>query len=122
MIHVGKRNCLWGEQDLANKTMASILAMLDRLKATRASREGDRPAYETTPAEWASELLADSRERSGNTVMPARRVPGNIDGPENEPEGENLAQVVDCNRGGDGQRRKPTISPSSSMTCPRSPG
>jgi len=48
-----------GEQDLANKTMASILAMLDRLKATKVSREGDKPVHkETTPAEWASALLA----------------------------------------------------------------
>jgi len=77
-----------GEQDLANKTMASILAMLDRLKATRASREGDRPAYETTPAEWASELLAGSRERSGNNVLPAPRASDNIDGLENRTEGE----------------------------------
>jgi hypothetical protein len=64
------RAVIAGEQDLANKTMASILAMLDRLKATRASREGDRPAYETTPAEWASELLAGSRERSAKPGTP----------------------------------------------------
>lgn len=54
-----------GEQDLANKTMASILAMLDRLKATKVSREGDKPSRgETTPAEWASALLAGNTEAS----------------------------------------------------------
>lgn len=54
-----------GEQDLANKTMASILAMLDRLKATKVSREGDKPSHgETTPAEWASALLAGNADAS----------------------------------------------------------
>jgi hypothetical protein len=61
------RAVLAGEQDLANKTMASILAMLDRLKATKVSREGDKPMHrETTPAEWASALLAkDSAKKPG---------------------------------------------------------
>ena len=46
--------------------MASILAMLDRLKATKASREGETSGRcETTPAEWASALLADAKEREG---------------------------------------------------------
>jgi hypothetical protein len=71
-----------GEQDLANKTMASILAMLDRLKATKVSREGDKPSHgETTPAEWASALLADKTggslenagKRSDNTETPIGR-------------------------------------------------
>lgn len=79
-----------GEQDLANKTMASILAMLDRLKATRASREGDRPAYETTPAEWASELLASDRERKGSAAVPQRRVSDDMDRPENGTEEEHF--------------------------------
>jgi len=56
-----------GEQDLANKTMASILAMLDRLKATKVSREGDKPVHrETTPAEWASALLAKDPKKKAS--------------------------------------------------------
>ena len=48
-----------GEQDLANKTMASIFGMLDRLKATRASRDSKKAKEAgTTPAEWAANLLA----------------------------------------------------------------
>jgi hypothetical protein len=53
-----------GEQDLANKTMASILAMLDRLKATKVSREGDKPLRsETTPAQWAAKLLNPGNDK-----------------------------------------------------------
>ncbi len=75
-----------GEQDLANKTMASILAMLDRLKATKVSREGDKPSHgETTPAEWASALLADkggasrknAEKRSDNTETADSEIPEN---------------------------------------------
>lgn len=75
-----------GEQDLANKTMASILAMLDRLKATKVSREGDKPSHgETTPAEWASALLADkggssrknAEKRSDNTATADSETPEN---------------------------------------------
>ena len=48
-----------GEQDLANKTMTSIFGMLDRLKATRASRDSKKTTEGgATPAEWASNLLA----------------------------------------------------------------
>lgn len=53
------RAVLAGEQELANKTLSSILAMLDRLKATKASREGNKPApTQGSPAEWAAKLLA----------------------------------------------------------------
>ena len=59
------RAVLAGEQDLANKTMASILAMLDRLKATKMSREGDKPARsEITPAQWAARLLSHGEEKA----------------------------------------------------------
>ncbi|HOZ49559.1 MAG TPA: hypothetical protein PK468_23350 [Candidatus Hydrogenedentes bacterium] len=80
-----------GEQDLANKTMASILAMLDRLKATKVSREGDKPSHgETTPAEWASALLAD---KSGASQKNADKTSDNTgiaesDTPENTGDSE----------------------------------
>lgn len=80
------RAVIAGEQDLANKTMASILAMLDRLKATKVSREGDKPSHgETTPAEWASALLAgksdapreNAGKRSDNTETADSETPEN---------------------------------------------
>ncbi len=68
------RAVLAGEQDLANKTMASILAMLDRLKATKVSREGDKPTHsDTTPAEWASALLAKNEGNALKNAGPATR-------------------------------------------------
>ena len=85
-----------GEQDLANKTMASILAMLDRLKATKVSREGDKPSHgETTPAQWASALLADktaaprkNTEKTSDNTETAQPDPpentGDSEGPEAE--------------------------------------
>lgn len=66
------------EQDLANKTMTSILAMLDRLKATRASREGEKPVRAITPAEWASDLLAKGRDHCKNTATSASRAQDDI--------------------------------------------
>lgn len=49
-----------GEVIIANQIMASILAMLDRLKATKSTREGsgvvDAPK---SASEWAAELLSD---------------------------------------------------------------
>lgn len=71
------RAVLSGEQDLANKTMASILAMLDRLKATKVSREGDKPSRgEGSPAEWASALLAD---KSGASRKNAEKTSDNTE-------------------------------------------
>ncbi len=68
------RAVLAGEQDLANKTMASILAMLDRLKVTKVSREGDKPSHnETTPAEWASALLAKNEDAVPDAATSATR-------------------------------------------------
>jgi hypothetical protein len=65
------RAVLAGEQDLANKTLASILAMLDRLKATKISREGDKPVRsEMTPAQWASKLLASASDKKPATEKP----------------------------------------------------
>ena len=53
------RAVMAGEQDLANKTMVSIFGMLDRLKATRASRDSKKgTGGGTTPAEWAASLPA----------------------------------------------------------------
>lgn len=90
-----------GEQDLANKTMASILAMLDRLKVTKVSREGDKPSHcETTPAEWASDLLASAKAsgkakpenaeiRSDNTTVPESDTPENT-GDSEDADGERV--------------------------------
>jgi hypothetical protein len=70
------RAVLAGEQDLANKTLASILAMLDRLKATKISREGDKPVRsEMTPAQWASKLLASASDKKpASEKAPAENV------------------------------------------------
>lgn len=74
------RAVLAGEQDLANKTMASILAMLDRLKATKVSREGDKPVRsETTPAQWAAKLLANSGGKKSSAAENAEKMADNTE-------------------------------------------
>ena len=75
------RAVLAGEQDLANKTMASILAMLDRLKATKVSREGDKPSRsEITPAQWAAKLLASTGAKKGSPAENAEKMADNTGG------------------------------------------
>lgn len=65
-----------GEVDYIVKLDGTVRNHLRDLKATRITREGDKPTGpDTTPAEWASSLLADGKGGARKTL--ARPVPEN---------------------------------------------
>ncbi len=63
-----------GEVDYIVKLDGTVRNHLRDLKATRITREGDKPTGpETTPAEWASNLLASGKTGSGKACAKVSR-------------------------------------------------
>ncbi len=85
-----------GNVDAAQKLDQMIRAHMKDLKATKIAREGDQPkGPQTTPADWATELLEktsaktdrprkNAKKRSDNTAVPDSEVPVNRGDPEDD--------------------------------------
>ena len=85
-----------GNVDAAQKLDMMIRAHMKDLKATKIAREGDQPrGPQTTPADWATELLEktsaktdrprkNAKKRSDNTGVPDSEAPVNRGDPEDD--------------------------------------
>lgn len=85
-----------GNVDAAQKLDMMIRAHMKDLKATKIAREGDQPrGPQTTPADWATELLEktsaktdrprkNAKKRSDNTGTPDSQAPVNRGNPEDD--------------------------------------
>jgi hypothetical protein len=56
-----------GKQDAANTQAKIVRDSLKDLKATKITREGEGKELNTTPAQWAAELLREIRTADGDT-------------------------------------------------------
>lgn len=62
-----------GEMKLANETLPGMLSVMDKLKATKSSREaGQATGPETTPGEWMSDLVGAAKARKVGEPEPLK--------------------------------------------------
>lgn len=74
-----------GNVDAAQKLDMMIRAHMKDLKATKIAREGDQPkGPQTTPADWATELLEKTGGKSGRPQKNAKKRSDNSGQPDSE--------------------------------------